>query len=58
MNAESCKKDCYAVKSYRMYPSVKNYQDIMQFFALNDLDTLENKIENHEEKINTLEAFV
>ena len=44
MNAESCKADCYAVKSYRMYPSVKNYQDIMQFFALNDLDTLENKI--------------
>ena len=46
MNAESCKKDCYAVKSYRMYPSVKNYQDIMQFFALNDLDTLQNKIES------------
>ena len=46
MNAESCKADCYAVKSYRMYPTVKNYQDIMQFFALNDLDTLQNKIES------------
>ena len=46
MNAESCKADCYAVKSYRMYPTVRNYQDIMQFFALNDLDTLQNKIES------------
>lgn len=46
MNAESCKADCYAVKSYRMYPTVKNYQDIMQFFALNDLETLQNKIES------------
>ena len=44
MNAESCKADCYAVKSYRMYPTVRNYQDIMQFFALNDIPTLENKI--------------
>ena len=46
MNAESCKADCYAVKSYRMYPTVKNYQNIMQFFALNDLETLQNKIES------------
>ena len=26
MNAESCKKDCYAVKSYRLYKNTKNYQ--------------------------------
>jgi hypothetical protein len=44
MNSEDCAKDCYAVKSYRLYPTVKNYQDIMQFFALNDTETLENKI--------------
>tara|TARA_R110000823_G_C15735472_1_gene480247 strand:- start:307 stop:753 length:447 start_codon:yes stop_codon:yes gene_type:complete len=29
-----------------MYPTVKNYQNIMQFFALNDLETLQNKIES------------
>ena len=46
MNSSDCSKNCYAVKSYRMYKSTKNYQDIMQFFALNDIETLEDKIIN------------
>jgi len=44
LNCSSCKSTCYAVKSYRQYPAVRNLWDDNLYLAQTDLWTLYNDL--------------
>ena len=47
VNCSYCKKDCYALKSYRMYPNVRNAWDSNFDLAKNDLNTFFNELDRY-----------
>lgn len=51
LNSKTCKDSCYAVKSYKQYPSVKTLWDNNFDLVKHDLKTLKRDIINQCEKI-------
>ena len=50
MNAESCKADCYAVKSYKLYKTAeKSWNDNFKL-VINDLDAFKSMVINQVSK--------